>query len=254
MIGTRCSSALLGAALALLLDVESAAAVIWTEVADAGRLPATAQVTTGSGQLDEINGELRDLREIDMYAILISDPLAFSAATVDSPLNVSDPQLFLFDAAGLGVYMNDDAAGSQSALPAAHPLGPIAAGIYYLAIGRWDNEPLSAIGRVFADGAGTNGPDALGGAVPVESWNDDVVGRIDEPGSYRITLTGSAVAAAAVSEPETPGLLALALSAMLALYGTTTRRPSRSRGRLSIRAGAPTLRGASAPTSPPVPP
>jgi hypothetical protein len=229
------------AVLALLLTAEAEAAVIWTEAGSAGRLPATAQVTTGAGVLDEIVGELRELSEVDMYAIVISDPLAFSAATVDGPLNVLDPQLFLFDDAGVGVYMNDDGAGSQSILPAAHPFGPAAAGIYYLAIGHWDNEPFSAAGRVFADGAGTNAPDALGGALPIESWNDDVVGRVDDPGSYRIVLTGAAFAAAVVSEPGTPGLVALALAAAFLLWGIGRGQRGHSGPRdRSISASAPT--------------
>jgi hypothetical protein len=174
-------------------------ALTWTEMGSAGRLPATAQIVNVAGPLTQIDGNLDEATQVDMYRIHISDPINFSAATVNSPgIFVPDPQLFLFDAAGLGVYMNDDNEsglnGSQSGLPAGHPFGPAAAGFYYLAIGWWDNEPLSVSGQIFSSTSmfGTNGPDlAAGGADPVIGWNDDVLQRIDVETAYQIVLTGA---------------------------------------------------------------
>jgi hypothetical protein len=185
---------------------------VWFEIGSAGRLPATAQTAIGTGPLDVILGNLESLTEADMFLIWIVDPLVFSAITVDTGFNVNDPQIFLFDNAGLGVYMNDDYAGGggQSQLPAGHALGPARAGLYYLAIGWWDNEPLSAAGRVFADGSDVMGPDPVGGASPVIGWNDDVTGRIDLPTLYQIDITGAEL----IPEPRTWLLLGAGLAAL----------------------------------------
>jgi hypothetical protein len=195
-------------------------ATLWFEIGDAGNLPGTAQSTMGGGPLTDILGNLsapdpfESAFDIDMYAISIFDPLSFSAMTVDSPgFNVSDPQLFLFGADGRGVYMNDDDEsglnGSQSLLPAGHAFGPVSAGLYYLAIGWWDNEPQNLAGRIFEDLLVTNGPDLLaGGADPVLSWNSDVLARLDLETAYQIVLTGAAFS---IPEPSTLLLVGLGL-------------------------------------------
>jgi hypothetical protein len=166
---------------------------IWVETGSAGDLPATAQPTVGAGSLDSILGNLIAIDEVDMFSIRITSPLAFSARTIEQiGFNIPDPQLFLFSFAGRGVYMSDDGNGSQSVLPAAHPLGPSSAGFYYLAIGRFDNEPFSAGGRIFTNALAVNGPDpAAGGSLPITSWDRNVSGRIDFETFYEIQLTGA---------------------------------------------------------------
>jgi hypothetical protein len=204
-----------------LLSAAPAQGLVWNEVGAAGNLPASAQVTLGVGPLTQIAGSLDELTEVDMFQIWIEDPLGFSAATVSSSLSVPDPQLFLFDGSGLGVFMNDDAdsglSGSQSELPAGHPSGPPAAGLYYLAIGRFDNEPFSDSGRIFMDSIQTTGPADPGGQDPVTSWNDDVIGHPDFETLYQIDLTG---ARAAVPEP---GTLAIVLSGLAGLSALRRR-------------------------------
>lgn len=186
---------------------------IWVEDGEAGRLLPSAQATAGAGGLDLIFGNLSGLFDVDLYLIAINDPVNFSAATVNAPgLYVPDPQLFLFTFAGLAVYMNDDDESglnaAQSLLPAGHPFGPLTAGLYYLGIGWWDNEPFSAGGRMFADnGTATAGP-GVGGAQPLESWDDNVSGRIDLETFYEINLTGADFA---VPEPSSLVLVGAAL-------------------------------------------
>ena len=193
-----------------------ASATTWVEVPTAGNLPSTAQIPLGIGSLDGISGSLDELAQVDMYRIYITNPLLFQALTVDSLLNVSDPQLFLFDSLGHAVYMNDDGngTGSQSWLEPGDLLGPASPGYYYVAIGWWDNEPFSVTGRMFVDGLNTTGPD-VGGASPVDSWNSNVFYRSDLPAEYQILLEGSAFDA--VPEPGTAGMLLAGLGGLWAV-------------------------------------
>ena len=101
-----------------------------------------------------------------------------------------DPELFLFDSNGLGVLSNDDTTpgNTQSCLPAAFAqvnpcpstrgsLGPLTSGIYYLAITRAENSPLSSGGFIFSPVLTTDvvGPDlTMGGANPIIGWDGGV--------------------------------------------------------------------------------
>jgi hypothetical protein len=207
-----------------------AAAAPFLEVGDAGNLPGTALTTDVSG-LDAILGNLSAqdpfdaVLDVDMYLLYITDPGGFSASTVGATgFNVEDPQLFLFTSTGAGVFMNDDDPsglnGSQSALGAL-PLG-FTPGFYFLAIGWFDNEPLSAIGALLFD-ASTGlaaGPD------PVVSWNNDVTLRLDVPTAYQINLAG---AVSAVPEPSTMTLTALGLAALVRRLRQRARGPGVAR-------------------------
>jgi hypothetical protein len=224
------------ALLYIALMAPTCVADFWFELGDAGRTLATANVMpVTSGTLDFIFGNLSapdpfdSALDVDLYRIYIVDPLNFSAQTVSAPgLNVSDPQLFLFNDVGNGVYMNDDDEsglnGSQSLLPAGHPFGPITAGYYYLGIGWWNNEPWSAAGRIFAETIpfGTNGPDlGAGGVDPLAGWSDDVLQRIDLETAYQIDLTGTV---SAVPEPATITLLGTLITACIIMRRSKHRR------------------------------
>ena len=215
--------AALAIAVVLGCGVPAWAGPILIESGDAGNLIATANDTTNSGVLSSILGNLSALDpsdsafDVDLYRIFIADPASFSASTVNSPgLNVSDPQLFLFDSNGMGVYMNDDDEsglnGSQSNLPAGHAFGPASAGSYYLAIGWWNNEPMDALlNPIFEDvnGFGVNGPAAGSGALA--AWDNNVLQRLDLETAYEIRLTGVG-SEATVPEPGTLVLIATGLA------------------------------------------
>lgn len=165
----------------------SAMAGHWTEIGDAGELPGTAQVVWGSGPLNTITGAYNG--DADMYQIYISDPPAFSAyATAE------DPQLFLFDADGMGVYANDDQVignptqSYNAYLPPGHAQSPTSAGLYYLAVSEWDHDPYSPTGLIFPSEPydGVFGPTGPGGDSAITYWSGT-----EYDYSYTIELTGA---------------------------------------------------------------
>jgi hypothetical protein len=164
------------------------AAFAATEVVDAGELPATAQDLGAETALDAITGAIASDTDRDLYRVCLSGGGSFSASTVaGTPM---DTQLFLLDAAGRGVYANDDAPGvlGQSALPAGDPLTPANAGAYYLAITRYNQDPVTAAGpRIFPDMVFTIGPSSSQAGATIAGWTS---GRTGSFGDYRIALTG----------------------------------------------------------------
>ena len=152
----------------------------WTEVGDAGDLPGTAQVVTGSGPLDAIVGTISG--DVDMYQIYIASPAAFSAYATGP-----DPMLFLFDQAGLGVYGDDDSgSGLDAFLPAGDTYSPTTPGIYYLAISTFYSMPSSSSGEIFTSTYPSLIPTGPGIGNPVSSWASGF-----GSGEYMIELTGA---------------------------------------------------------------
>jgi len=187
--------------LTLVIFGSPAYAVDWTESADAGDLPGTAQLTIGPANeaLNTISGTASDTQDRDMYKIVISDPSVFSASTTGGGVSF-DPVLALFDADGLGVYMNDDgvAGVSDASLPAADPLGPASPGSYYIAI--YSNETFPASGAgVFPDDlifplpvppfTDVLGPTGGGGGASISGWIAGSASGSDL--GYQIVLTGA---------------------------------------------------------------
>ena len=192
----------------------------FTEVGDAGGLPATAEVTTGAGALTEIDGTLAPSSGdvADMYKIYITGGGTFSATTVGGPS--FDSELFLFDSAGVGVYANDDVSGfgAPSTLPAGNALTPTAAGFYYLAISQCCAEPSNGSGLIFAASSDHNavvGATQSGGALPI---TDYTAASIHPPvgSAYTITLAGARFAFSAIPEP---GTLCLLLTGIALIIG-----------------------------------
>ena len=128
----------------LLLAVQGAHAIPYSEVGDSGDSIATSQAA-GSAIAGGIIGGLGGTGDVDMYSFTWNG----GGLYIDTfqPF-LYDTQLFLFDAAGAGVLGNDDhgsacpgAAGSglQSCLDLS---GGLAAGTYYVAISAFNNDPV----------------------------------------------------------------------------------------------------------------
>lgn len=210
---------LLAAISALLVVVFSdrTQAASFTEIGDAGETLGTAQVIqSGSQPLESISGTL--FRDADVFNIFLTGGQTFSATTispgtlvelpVDNLLGVptkvlEDPQLFLFDSSGRGVYANDDSFGSsQSTLPSGG-FSPSDSGIYYLALSSFDYDPVSTGGVIFPSEPSTEvyGPTGPGGGLSLSGFE----GASNSSGNYSIALSG----AQTVPEPSsTLGMLA----------------------------------------------
>lgn len=99
--------------IALVALTAMAGAQTWDETTngggDAGNLPSTAQTVAGNPNdpLTTITGTLNATTDVDMYAIIISDPVSFRVWVV-TPTGGADPQLWLFDAQGNALWHNDD--------------------------------------------------------------------------------------------------------------------------------------------------
>lgn len=183
------------------------------ETGDAGDALATAQLAPDEFVLNAISGSLADRDDADLYAIWIGDPAAFSATT-EGAGETYDTQLFLFDAAGMGVLANDDILNSgagynpRSALPLGALSGPSGPGLYYLGVSGWDRDPHSAGGAMFTDDVnyqGVVGPGGPGGGGTLSGWDGqgDMNGAL---GGYTISLTG-ARSVEVIPEPHTMALL-----------------------------------------------
>lgn len=213
---------------AMLASAPASAAFIWSEQAPgAGETLATAQVTRGATSLnaiDRIQGTLATTvpvggnprNEVDLYKIYIDDAAGFSARTESS--NPDDTALFLFDASGLGVFMNDDNGFDLlSALP-----GVGADGFYFLGVALGGFSALDAsLNSVFLSGLFTDvlGADPARGALA--GWSEGFASFDDTGLSYDIALTGARVA---VPEPTTLALLGIA-----GFAAWRTRRPAVNR-------------------------
>lgn len=169
----------------------SAWAQTWNEQGDAGDTPETAQ-STGSGTLTAIQGDL-ETDGVDMYAIYITDSSSFSASTVGGA--TWDTQLFLFDSNGKGVVSEDDTDGTQSTINNTNGCiqGP---GLYYLAITRFNKDPLGCEGVGLWSSNDNNCPNGPESTSRVASWTSSS----STAGAYTITLMG--VEGATVGDPD----------------------------------------------------
>ncbi len=210
----------------------------WDEMGDAGSLPGSGQITMGIGTLGFINGGLGSSALFggfdfeDMFLINIVDPENFRVTTdpadeigMGMAFADFDTQLWLFQPTpadpldALGIVGNNDhpVTLSQFSLLLPDPTdgfmggGVMAAGLYYIAITRFNNDPVSAGGEIFAfdplDPFEISGPDGSGGMMPISGWTGDE-GMFE--GEYRIALRGVEFA-----EIPAPGALSLLVLASL---------------------------------------
>lgn len=157
------------------------------ELGDAGDLPETAQ-STSSGALSAIDGVL-DTDDVDMYALYLPNPAAFTATTVNGA--GFDTQLWLFGADGKGIAFNDDTSNMLSTIDnTSGCLSGRPAGVYYLAISRYNRDALGCENRPLWNNApftGVRCPDGPDRLYRVNGW----LGSTPAGGIYTIRLTNA---------------------------------------------------------------
>jgi Ca2+-binding RTX toxin-like protein len=197
---TRGALALSLAGVVVVASGGPAGAVSHAEVGDAGDLLANAQVPSGSGALTQITGTVSAREDVDLYKICVDSNAAFSATTSGTAGTLGDTQLFLFNATGQGVEMNDQdtpagpgPTSNRSTLPLAHNPGPTS-GTYYLAISAYDTDALTAPSPggflIFPEPSGTEVVGSISSDRTLGGWNDNLDNPLS-PSTYTIALTGA---------------------------------------------------------------
>jgi hypothetical protein len=203
---------------------QTADASIWMELGDAGDTLATANNTAGIGVLNSIVGTLPDQPDdtnVDLFLIYIPDLSLFSATTDNGGTELLESWLYLFDASGMGVAASGSSTGSFNATISLGSLsGP--AGIYYLAVTRFDTVPQNASGAIFPDlfsestSGEVLGPTGPGGGEPLANW---AAPDFLDSQQYQIDLSGAQFAsepATVIPEPASSSIwLAMFLTALL---------------------------------------
>ena len=162
-------------------------------VDEAGQTLATARNVDGVGAVTSISG-IATSGDVDLYRIFICDPASFNASTVGG--STLDTQLFLFNADGTGVVMNDDdATGTAQSAITNELTSSLAPGAYYLAISVYNIDPRDAANTlIFPNSAAV----ACNGGVfrcqmaptsataVLDNWTTGATSN----GNYTITLAG----------------------------------------------------------------
>lgn len=198
-----------------LVGAGAPASAAFIEAGDAGDLIGSAPSVSvafrqiqGSLNANPFGPDAYDL--VDLYRIRIGDPARFFATTVAwDGFYIADPVLYLFDATGAAVAMNDDADGSQSMLAGLPP--GFGQGTYFLGISFAGVEPTDGTDPLFdAFGDGSVLPAGV-----LAGWQGEpLTPNFDIPGAYVIDI----------HVPE-PGTFALV---MLGLLGVAGARRTRS--------------------------
>jgi len=179
------------AALVLLgtLALSSATrAQTWAESGDAGNQIATAQTTVGAGAITQITGTLPLSDDVDLYCVqLTSVPPAGTPVVQLGCLSQQSPNVWLFDAAGNGVFTNETCLGGNKALLA--PSTSLMPGTYYVGVSYYNRNAISAGGNIWIPGVpGQRAPDGPGASGPLVGWAGIVY--MNPPNAYTIQLTG----------------------------------------------------------------
>jgi len=183
---------------ATTLTASTAWAIPYFEVGDAGQNLTDAQFVGGG--VDVIYGNVGN-NSADLFSFYWGGG-AFAVNTFGS---TADTQLFLFNAAGQGVWANDQAGGTSASQIIDPALG---AGLYFIGISVFDYDPYSSVGAIFpsAPFSGQFGP--LNDS-PLDYWAS-YSGHSGPSGDYLVNFS----APTALPEPGTLALFAFGLAGL----------------------------------------
>lgn len=159
----------------------------WGESGDAGAIVATAQATIGAGPLTSIVGYLETAYDADLFCIHLSavPPTGLPIVQLQCVVNMG-PNVYLFDAAGNGVFTNETCQAGGKTIVA--PNVSLPAGTYYVAVSYYGWEPASAGGPIWLSGLpGQRAPDGPGAAGTLIGWGGAPVVQPSNP--YWINLS-----------------------------------------------------------------
>ena len=137
----------------------------------------------------------------DMFKIQLNSASLFTATAfgTTTPFN---PQLFLFDSTGAGLFANDNAPANASN---AEIQTVLQAGMYFLGISKSDRDPLNNAGQEIFPDSPLTGLVTPNGANPVfAGWSGGSAGVRD----YQIDLSATPVPTSVPAPALLPGLLA----------------------------------------------
>jgi len=174
--------------LCLAAVAPAARAQTWAETGDAGNLVATAQATVGAGAVTQITGSLPLSDDVDLYCIRLSSvPPAGTPIVQLFCAALQSPNVWLFDAAGNGVFTNETCAFGNKTLLA--PSVSMTPGLYYVGVSYYNRNAVSSGGNIWIPGVlGQRTPDGPGAALPLTGWAGIVI--MNPPNPYTINLSG----------------------------------------------------------------
>ncbi len=171
----------------LMVSVSGARAQAWNETGDAGDLVPSAQSTVGTGALTQINGALASPTDVDLYCIRMPAVPPAGSPLIQLQCVVNQgPNVWMFDAAGNGVFVNETCQfGSKRILA---PSVSLAAGTYYVAVSYYGYDAQSAGGTIWLSGTpGQRAPDGPGAAGTLIGWAGSPV--VQQLNPYTIYLS-----------------------------------------------------------------
>jgi hypothetical protein len=181
----RAAAVALPALACALLLAAPASAQVWTELGDAGALPASAQATVGAGALTTILGTLPADTDVDMYCIHVTDPANFNATLNCTTIQSTD--LYLFDATGKGLALAQICAAGSKTIGASFVT---TAGTYYIAVAPYGALAYAGLNPIWIPGTTfARVPDGPGAANAITSWGGTPRADAVYPG-YQINLNG----------------------------------------------------------------
>lgn len=221
------TNTIVASTVAMLGLAAAAHAQTWTETGDAGNMPGSSQMISGS--VTTITGTLTSGTDIDMYGFNIVNAANFSALVTIFSGGSTDSQLYLFNAGGMGIAFDDDGgaglfseisnSGAGEPGADANLITNSGNGLHYLAITDYDTDALNLSGGTqaangiwhdFGPYDGPFAPDGPGSSNAVlAGWS---FGDATTPITYTIQLQG------------VPGPGALALLGLAGLVSVRRRR------------------------------